>query len=453
MYITPLLANLNVPQAVIDSKVNELLLTMTNFSRLACTDGKFYGVETECDTCGNEYNECLRLHLIEGLLTAHAMTEKKLGYAITPRFFTETVSWDGYSRIQTKHPGVSAFNVVEAINSVSGDSLYPVSPYLIEDAPLVDSESGYCIVQISRSIVDNPDWVILRDAGGAKIEPDERFGFPRRTTSNWELALPSSLYPSPCDDGEINVQHCKYISVVTDKKTVASGEVFPVYPGTNQKIPLLKPAEEFTDEDDNEFVRYWFYVWDLLDPAFFEEGMSWLNGEFYKLLENIELKNFTQAAGTITVKYLDLCCLEETRYATMTFTSSEIVNSKFGIVELFKNGTPCSTCSCCDDCKQIVEVTYSYKTDPSYFITDLGETLLHAMAYLVAAELPLKVCKCDTQNIVGFIQTAQTPYQKVTMNIYTGVEISHPEIGDLYGEREYIAELDRLLHYRKLIKL
>lgn len=431
---------------MLDTACNNLLVDMAKFSAITCSDGRFAGVETECDTCGNTFNSCLRNSLINALFTAHALVERRLGYDITPRFHFESQPWDGSSRIQTLRPGLKNFAVREKINDVSGTSLYPVSPYIIEDAPIIDSEDGYCIVQLDRNIVDNPNSVTLRNGSGAKIEPDNRFGFPRRTVTDWELALPSTQYPTPCDTGTINVQHCKYVAVVTELKTVEDGEVVPVYPGTNQKIPQARPSELVGDTE----IRYWFHVWDLVDPAFFDEGVSWINGEFYKILDNIELKNFTSEAAPITVTYRDLCC-GDTRFATMEFADFKIIDNKNGIIELYKDLKPCSTCPCFDDCKKIMSVSYSYETSPEYFFTDFGETIANAITYLIAAELPLEVCKCEIK--IGFLHIAQEAYTKVTVNPFTGTEIHNLEHGNLYGQVVFSEEMTRVVHYRRAIRL
>lgn len=448
MKITSALLNTTAPQSEVDKLANRLLVDMARFSAISCSDGRFYGVTTSCDTCGAEFNSCIRNRLISSLFSTHVLVESELGYDITSQFHTESIPWDGRSRIQTLRPGISAFAVREKINQVSGDTLYPVSPYIIEEAPLTDSGSGYCIVQLDRNIVDNPDAVTLRLASGAKLEPEERFGFPRRTADNWELALPATLYPPPCEDEDlvVNVTHCRYIAVVVDKKTVESGEVVAVYPGTNQKIPLAKPVQE-VDETHN---RLWFNVWDLLDPVFFDEGMKWENGEFYKLIEYIELKNFTTEPAPITVTYRDLCCNEE-RYATEVYEVYEVIDSHNGIVELYKDGQPCS-CGCGDECKLITAVEFSYQTTPEMFIDDFGVTLAEAISWLIAAELPLKVCDCPPLRF-GFVATAQQAYTKITVNMYTGKEIENLEHGNLYGQAMYTERINRTKHYKKVFRL
>jgi hypothetical protein len=450
MKITPESIGLPYTQTELDQRLNELLVGLDDFSYIACTDGRLSGVITPCDACGHEFNECVRQHLIDKLLSVHEIVERRLGFSLTPRYHTETHTWNGRTRLQTNFPGVAAFAVQQSIVSVSGTAVFAVSPYIIEDAPLVDSGEGYCYVQLDRELVDNPKHVILRDGSGAIVEPDDsRFGFPRRTATHWELALYPEVYEPPCATGSINVQHCNLVAVETTLYTPTSGTVFPVYEGTQQIIPQARPSQIIDNGEDPDTVRYWFYVWDLLDSAFFSEGMNWTNGEFYKLVDNIELKIFTEAPAEITVKYYDRCC-GETRYATTEWEAFEVVDPKYGIIELFRNATPCS-CDCLDDCQDVVEVTFSYRTDPSFFADDYLGTIREAIAWLVAAELPLQVCDCPPMK-TGYIAMAQRPYEKTSVSSFSGTVVVNLDPDMLYGQVEYRKQIGRVKHFQRIVQ-
>jgi hypothetical protein len=437
MKITPELLRSPQTQTELDLISNTLLVDLNRFAAVACADGRFHGVETLCDSCSQEFNACLRRHALTGLLQAQIMVEKNLNYAVTPRFYAETQPWDGVSRLVLKHPGLKTFGVRESIASAPGTTVFPVTPYLINNLSLVDTGEGYCVAQLPRNLVANPDQVQLRTSGGLNVEQDIRFGYPRRTSSHWELAIPYAVGTSSCS-GPLNVQHCRYLVVTTDTKTVTTGEVLPVYTGTLQKIPVVKKVVDGTN------THWWFNVWDLFDPEFFEQGMNWGQFETYKLLDSIELKHFTTIAAEAVITYRER---GKDTYNTIAAPDFKIHDYRNSVVEIML--PPALTGSCYD--REIVSVAYHYHTTPELLLGNSGESLATAISYLVAAELPLEVCKCDVDH--GFIKTAQSAYSKVVINPVTGMQYENFEYGSLYGQVTFKEILSRIPHYVKVVKL
>ncbi len=434
------------PQEIDDPEMN-LLLNIQEFSKLACLDGRVYGVVSRCDTCGLTLNDCVRSHLITALETNQALVERLLGYNLTEHYHEEIHNWDGHSRIQTNWPGVEKVNVRQVISSIPGYGPYPISPFVQENLVLSDSGNGYCVAEVSRTVVENPSHMIIRDSANDIYEMDQVDGYPRRDGFNWLVAL-AGRPEAPACAATLHAQSCKYMYVDVDEYDCGDDSTLtPVYPGTNTPIPQIKPSE--ATEGNN--IRFWFSPWVLVDPAFYGEEVNLEVGEFYKLLTEIEFKCVQEIAALPLVTAMDFnnCSDDFDEIVTLTTadTRHDLLAQEYGITQVqILNQTFCSNNSA------PYKVKIFYKTNPVTFNIDKYlNGIKEAIAYLTAAELPMEVCGCEMRT--GFIATAQRAYTQVRVNPVTGENVENLKHGNLYGQLVFAEKIKLVPRFQRSIRL
>lgn len=424
-----------------------VFLGVQDFARIACLDGRLYGVIHKCDSCEITLNECIRNHLETALLSNLAIVERHLGYNVSPRYHEEVHTWDGKSLIQTNWPGVEIINVKQQIVDIEDFGPFPISPYVQENLVLTDSGDGYCIAEVSQDFIENPNHLIIRNTAGVAYETTIVDGYPRRDGNNWLIALVNRPTAPACDD-ILHAQSCKYMYLdVDDVVCENDGVLTPFYPGTEIEIPQIKPSEVIV----GDIRRFWFAPWVLVDPAFYGEEVNLELGEFYKLLPEIDFKCVEEIeALPIVYAVNETNCNEDfdefSNLATAD-TRLDLLYSHYGIVQMeIKNDT------FCHDNKAPYKVKIFYKTNPAEFDVDqFLETIREAVVYLTAAELPLSICECAIKT--GFIATAQKAYTEVRINPITGESVVNLKHGNLYGQLVYAEKLLKVPIHQHLIRL
>lgn len=440
MYITKDLIGFNATQAEVDYIINHMVLSASDFSEIACLDGRMSGVITDCDTCDYEFNECLRKSLISALISVQKTTESELGYDLTPRYYAETVRVDHNGSYALKHPGIAQVGILEAIASLEGT--YAVDPFLIPSVTVEDSGNGMCYAVVPTSLVSNPKKLDFWDDTDANVSIQAWQGYPKRVGENWHIALGGRV-PAPACDVPIKAFHCEYTILDTPLLECESGTVTPVYVGTTQRINQYKPMELTEDG-----MRWFLPIEALLDPAFIDENANLSLGEFWKLIPEISFACFEEATSPVKMHYEQSCdCAVASEYddeedPRFTVTISDAAR---GLVVI----NDCSFSTEC--CKQVKELTVYYKTDPSALgiDVDLGG-IRQAMSYYVAAILPLGSCGCKTTDGAhGFIETAQQPYTDVRINPVTGETFVSLKFGNLYGQLVYTETIGRMPKFKR----
>lgn len=416
------------------------------FSRIACLDGRLYGVISKCDTCDLSLNECIRSHILSALASNQAIVERKLGYNLTERYHEEIQTWDGKSQIQTNWPGVEKVNVKQEIVAIDEFGPFPISPYVQENLTLSDSGNGYCVAEVSQSVLDNPSHLIIRNTSRHIYDTQEIDGYPRRSSGNWLIALVNRPEAPACDD-IVHAQNCKYMYLDVDNIVCsANGYLAPFYPGTDIEIPQAKPSEIIA----GNLRRFWFAPWVLVDPAFYGEEINLIAGEFHKLLPEIEIKCVREIEA-LPVVYAVECadCTDDFDELTTIQTGQtklDLLHEKHGLLQLQIKDR--------DFCKSNnapYKVKIFYKTSPTFFnIQDFLETIRESITYLTAAELPVEVCGCEIKT--GFIATAQKAYTEIRINPVTGEAIQNLQHGNLYGQLVFTEKLGRVPRYQRLIR-
>jgi len=420
-----------------------LFVDIQEFARIACLDGRLYGVITRCDTCEIFLNECARNHLLNALQSNQAIVEKLLGYNLTEKYHQEIQDWDGTSLIQTNWPGVEKISVKQIFEDIPGYGPFPISPYIQENLNLIDSGFGFCIAEVDQTLVQNPAHIIIRNDEGTVIETQAVNGYPRRDGGNWQIALGNQSIAPACAE-TLHAQSCKYMILdVTDHDCGDDSVLTPVYPGTDTPIPQAKPSEDI----GGGLRRFWFAPWVLVDSGFYEEEVNLILGEFYKLLPEISFKCVSEVEALPTVYAVSgtNCTTNFSEISDISTdkTKFDLMNSRYGILQMQIKNT-----SFCQDNKAPFKIEFYYKTNPNSFdLTEYLELIKEAIAYLTAAELPNEVCGCKMET--GFIATAQKAYTEIRINPVTGESIVNLEHGNLYGQLVFSEKIARVPVFQK----
>ncbi len=430
-----------------DEYLNNLLVNVNSFAEVACMGARAFGVHTNCDPCDLDINLCLKKHLVRNLISAHEITERRLGYSLTPRYHEQTLLWDSSwptsrnapFRVQLNHPGVSALNVALTYEDVEGLESVSVQ-YIIQTNVELTPDAGntYCIAELDSSLIDNPSKIILMDGTGKVFPQTVKAGFPRiNEEGNWEIAIDRSN-PASCPDTP-NAYHCS-LAYVDITPVECDGDLVPVYPGSQQRIPLAKPVETL----DNDDLRYWFHVWELVKPGFQDEIVDISAGQYYKLFQTISFLCVSESE-TLPVVTCNQDCNCGSLEDSEIVPDLRIIDPQNGIIEICFSTPPCG-CSC----KSPKTITVSYKTDPSLlpFRNPLTE-LQEAISYWAAANLPLEICECKITK--GFISEAQKAYTETRSNPLSQELITNFEYGDLHGQMVFSERLGNSPKYQRLL--
>lgn len=428
MYMTPDTVGLNVTQDVLDETLNNLVVTMEDFSSYACTDGRMYGVSTLADGCDYVLNGCARSAVVRGLIDVNRRVETYLNYAVGVRYHTETLPYNDI--ITLSNPYLAAIGQSLGYEVFTEGTDIAVSPFL-QTSHVTQSGNGYRIASFPFSY-GNPMAIIFRDPNNMRlIEPVREQGFPRRMNGMWEVALPMSAT-------NVIIQHTAK-AFVDVMGVLPSEKVVPFYRNSNQKIPFVR------QELISGGVRFWFNIWVLLDNMFFEEGANFTQLEYYKLVESIDFKKEV-IIDNVPVKftfYTDTCSGEqEERVADCVSVISyqdSILRLDYDTVEWCRKTRP-------------DYVTISYKTDSRLYAGDTNvPAIVRAVSHLVAADLPLSVCGCEIKD--GFVKAAQKPYTDIRINPVTGDMVQNMKHGNFYGHLVYNEVISTLKPYPKVKRI
>lgn len=433
--------------------VNTLPVDYLRFALASHYGARMYGVLNGARTGGSDgdpdtflVNSCLRMSLWEVLVSVCQETENRLGFNLTSRYHTATTELSPTMRLQVDWAGVEKTDVVPTFSEVVETAT--IEPFIQTDlTAVVDGSITY--VQVDGSLLINPQDAILRlhDNGGA-LDILLGQGYPKKVAGNWRIAINTRATPIPSGD-TVDVQHRQLVFVDVETED----NLLPFYRGTTQKIPLARPVEGL-DVDDTK--RYWFYVYSLVDPAFYEDReIDLVAGEFYKLQLTIEFRTEAETPmyARITQKSLkpgdmdvdewkaELVPIDPLRgvfdvkvlgkWEIDPDTEEEILNTN-------------RTYVCVNRGLYSTKIAYAYKTNPSNLPDSTQQsiaTVLTAILHRVAADLPLSDCGCETKR--GFIAEQQKTYslQLVTP---TGVQLMKTEYGDLHGHKVYAEKMSQV---------
>lgn len=430
----------SLSQDTVDEIINSLSIGIDDFSRIACLDGRAYGVVTACDTCDLDLNACIRSHIIRLLASSQQTAENMIGYRITEGYHTQEILWDGKTQILAGFRGIEAINVRREFSTVEGYGPFEISPYVLTAITVTDSGNGYCETILDGSIVKNPNRVTFRDDDG-KVYRIHSTVKPRRNGSgNWIVAFDNQIMPPCTVISPINVQICDLM--ILDVPEYEDCEVVPVYPNSNQIIPMAKEPEDI----GSGIIRYRFHPWVLVDDAFSDETVDLESGEFYKLLQEVEFKCVEDVACDpfITLRKYDGSV--ETYEVTEEDLNLYLLDGETGVIRIDYH--PCSAW-----CNGIpIKITFCYKTNPD--VLELHHDLSYlneAIAMLAAAELPISTCGCKIEK--GYISDAQKPFTQVRVNALTNEAVVNEKYGETYGQLVFKEKISRVTKLGRMIRV
>jgi hypothetical protein len=435
--------------------VNSLPVSYWLFSQNTNYFARLFGVLTgernEQDWTDFTINHCLRDALWSTLRSITDDAENYVGYNLSTRYHKKTISFPFDKKIKV-YPGIEITDVTQQWSDIVGYDQIVVDPFILRSATV--NVGPPPTVEIPDNILDNPLNVILRRGSDNGTYSIDDTVIPFKSGSNWVLTLDNDTIPYTVGD-DVNVQSVRYVYVdITPPITCENGTIYPVYPGTNQIIPQAKPVQQLLNGDD----RYWFYIYTLVDPAFYNNTVDLIDAEFYKLLPYISFKCLTEIELKGRLEKTCICpdcsgcrtCCEDQVFQV----STHVEDSERGIVSFCIDGelvveddvevlqpTSCN-CLSCDSCHRYI-LTFYYKTNPDFLSEriqkGIGE-IERAVVFRVAADLPIIDCGCflnRPDERLGFIFRQQETFAKTSVNSFTGTVITLHDYGDLRGQRAY----------------
>ena len=428
-------------QVQMDQIINNLYVNMHYFSRIASCSGRMFGVYTHIDTCNIEINRCAQEAMIRNLISSQKMIEDRIGTVITDRYVTEEILWDGAEMIQLKYMGLDTINVAASISDIDAYGPFAISPYIEEDVTFSEID-GRCVATVDAALVSNPSKVQFWDENGNLYKAREANGYPKRVGNTWEIQIDGMKLP--CDEADtLNVQHAEYMIL----EVTSSENAYPVYPESNQKIPMAKEPQSLGGGQ----VRYWFHPWDLVDEAFRGDRIDLERGQVYKLISDIPFKAFEEIEALPSVIVMDIDHEGWTTFATGEGEIKiEIISKDISSIYI-EYGEACRNFF--RNLPRPIKLLISYKVSPrKHYDLDIHH-ISQAIAYLAAAELPLRTCDCTISE--GFIEVAQQKVSEVRLNPITGevIQIPRNPTENQYGKIIFWNTIKNLSKVGGLVKI
>jgi hypothetical protein len=461
--ITPEQFRVNWTQAQVDDRINALEpLSEIAFSKLSSLYHRFFGVLTGANdgeqiakpesrnadpqTAKDRFvlNSCVRWQypqIMDGIV---ADMESNIGYAITERYVTEDIPLLGIHsrRFQTKLKGIAALNVRQVWHDVLLD--VPLTVFMETGLEGVLINPNTYAARIDDRLFTNPNDVFLR-GDDYTVWPwfsDGTSPLSRnRVDHYWQLPINSRVRPYVAAT-PINVQHKKYVTVdIPAQEIPAGGQIFPVYPGTNQKIPQAQNMQVLESGD----WRFTFYIYTLVHHDFYAETVDLIAGEFWKLYSTVDFKYVIDTAVAPAI-LVNRGTTQEILDPTLT-----LVDREDGVFHLnWDDCGPQALEYLCENWPQSIYLRISYKTSPDYInplMRDGIGRLIAAAAARIASELPTYNCNCSVD--YGFIAYNQTAYTDSYVSTQTGVVVDKLKYGRLQGQLYYAEVLNEAKKYAR----
>lgn len=442
---------------------NAMAVTPEYFADISCEGDRLFGVVTNCqretcqDTCETVLNGCARKGIWQYSYMVQQELEALLRWTLSPRYVTETLLWDGKSRIKLTFGGIDDLFVQESVTTVdSGLTYYPFVYQATAQAVLGQT---YVEVLIPFEYLSKPEGVMFRNPNTLKtFAYTEVRGYPEIRdvlgVTYWVIAIPGG----DAQDGDtLDILDCLWGYIETPD-VECDDEVAIVYAGTVQKIPIEKVTDERWYIKHRNMVRY-EYQDDEVDLTQFQ---------IHKLYNTVDVGCFGE---TCTLAIISKKCTPETCACSdeddLPCTVLEapacatLISGKSGIIEIHEvvalvddEGGPildvngCPTFRQIEDCDDIVDgvpfqVTISYHTNPAY--SDLAKTsavesLRRAIAARVAAEVTLVDCGCNIE--CGWFKQMRHVINTTSFNPQTGATTVIRRYGDMEGQQIYARTLE-----------
>ena len=442
---------------------NQLAVPPDFFAEVSCEGDRLFGLVTACkrqtcqDTCETVLNECARRNLWQYSYMVQQELEATLRWTLSPRYITETLAWDGHSRLMLSFGGIESLYKTQVATTVDTDIDY--NPYVYQVTTTAVIGQTYVEALIPFDYINMPEGIMFRNPSTGKVFDfdDDITSYPQiRTvlgTKYWVVAI----HGGNASAGDIlDVLDCLW-GYVDAPDVECDDEVAIVYPGSVQKIPVEKVTDDRWYILHRNMVRS-IYQGDTIDLTQFE---------VHKLYDTVDVACFTEDCSLITIhkKLLDTDmepCDDDTTPCSEIEVSAcaTVVDAKLGVVEIHEvevitddNGDPVLDTDGCPtfrqkepDCTESLygayKITVSYRTNPVQSgISNLSavEVLRRAIAARVAAEVVLVNCGCNVE--CGFFKDMRV---ETNTQVYTrdGGMIVALRYGNKMGQQIYAQALE-----------
>lgn len=465
MIVNPSVFDPSITSEQVYQIINDLPIGYNGLSQQMHYWGRLFGVVTgdqnEQDWDNFVVNQCIRDSIWSTLRAITEETESFTGFNLSRRFHNIKVNDIDFGRNLRVMPGIESVNHIPVFTGIPDLNEVPISPFILEDLEAT-SEGQRWYVLLPDTVVDNPHDVILRRSTDFGVYEPDRTRRPVKVGNDWKVYLDNQPTPYVALD-KIVVQSTKYVYVDIDNPVLDDGELVATFPATNQIIPMAKLPQTLAGNK----TRYWYYIWTLVDPSFYNNPVNLIYAEYYKLLPFISYKQYTEEEvfGLLVID-CDCACADcgngERRYQV----SAEIVDSRRGIVAFNIDGELLDQDddgiyeyldAACDDCIARAlcggtcsyELSFPYITNPIHLDETLRMSIpqiLRALTFRVAAELPMVDCGCwkDDKERIGFIARQQETFGGTTTNPFTGTTALTIQYGDLRGQKAYVQMMSKV---------
>lgn len=450
MIVNPEVFDSSLTPTEVYQLINTLPLSYQSLAQRTHYWGRMFGVVTgednEQDWGDFVVNQCLRDSIWHTLRSISDEAESAIGYDVSRRYHKHTVTWPFGKKIKAR-PGIEKINVSPQWSVAPDLEDVVVSPFVIENVTPTLESSRY-VVALDRELVDNPNDVIVRFSTHMGTISVDRGYRPRIDGTDWVITLDNHSTPW---DGvtPLHIQSTKYAYVEITPPTLTQGQsYYPVFQGTNQIIPEALPRQNIGGGQ----VRIWFYIYNLVDKAFYNNPVNLVNAEFYKLVPTISINIYEEVEqkGRLTVTCdCDGGCGDCQNGVRVFQVTATIFNAELGVVDFCVDGEivdeELETGSCevptCPECSY--SLTFHYITNPNLLFEECRRAIpriLDAIMFKTAAELPMVDCGCwiDDKEKIGFIARQQETFSKQTVNAFTGTTTVLFQYGDLRGQKAYV---------------
>ena len=440
---------------------NTMPVTPRYFAAVSCEGDRLFGYVSHCqEQCVTNMNACARRSLWRELFAITQETQKALNLVLSEQYMVSEVVVRAGEHVRLPYAGVTDVNVEQSIDDIEGYDAVDYSPILESGIELVPNGGDY-LIYLDQSIVVNPDRIMVRQEidddcsnGWSSIKSDWPSTKPYRDGDYWVIPV-AGKYVAP--DDTVSVIDCKlsYFDAPDQSELECDGDIAPVYPGTVQRVPIYR-----TETLESGEIRYWVQTRDMIAPDFVEDIVDIGSGEFYKFIQTVEFKCFsdTQRYATVTLRrrenYEDLGVVYGIPYEvcedtepcdaiTQVLACANLVSTQDGVVSLQlvdvdeEGEVSFHDAEKYEGVPLVVNVYYKVAPDQRTAV----ETLREAIAARAAAEVALTGCGCSPET--GYFAEMREELDTVTTSPM-GVTSVHLRYGNRRGAQKYAKALQTM---------
>ncbi len=440
----------------IEELLNTLPMNPVDFSRISDMYELMFGVKLGSVRTKDSHlspivaNSCLRQAVLESIVGILGETENQLGFLMKDRYISEEVPLIFGKKLETTYGGVEAMNVVREWEAMAGMDAKIVVYKTVNPATVEDDASKY-YVHLPVSEVPNPGNVWIR-----REEGDGAFSHPASEVTSWVANGGDPYWRVPIEttaqtytpEEILYVHDRQYAYVDITPPELESGETLaPVYPNTNLMIPLARSIDVL----DNNDHRYWFYVYTLVVPDLYyddEINLEDASPEFWKLLPTIEFRKWSEVFAPMEVIITqgdnqDIY-VSDPDAPTISTINAVLISPETGVYH-FSVDPGFTLAAYCGYTPTSVIATIHYKVSPSLLAERFRKqinSVIQAMSYRVAAELPMVSCDCIMDT--GFLAEQRRETGTVHRNLFTQVDKFQIAYGKRIGIDAYHAIISKM---------